>query len=133
MGQCTASRGDIIFVKPGHAETVSSAAFIALDVAGIALIGLGRGANRPTLTWSTTTSTITVAANDILVHNFLCLGTAATTFTAVAFNNANAVVANNFTVDSCEFRDAAATTGFIAIVTSGTTANQGDGLQQIPL
>jgi hypothetical protein len=128
VGQCVANRGDIIFVKPGHAETIATAAGIALDVAGIALVGLGRGANRPTLTWSTTTSTITVAANDILVHNFLCIGTAATTFVATAFSNANAVVANNFTVDSCEFRDNSATTGFVAIVTSGTTANQGDGL-----
>ncbi len=128
VGQCTAGRGDIIFVKPGHAETVSSAAFIALDVAGIALVGLGSGANRPTLTWSTTTSTITVAANDISLYNFLFIGSAATTFTATAFSNANAVVANNFTIDNCEFRDLDATHGFIACVTSGTTANQGDGL-----
>ncbi len=128
VGQCTAGRGDIIFVKPGHAETVSTAAFIALDVAGIALVGLGRGAARPTLSWSTTTSTVTVAANDITVHNFLFVGTAATTFTATAFSNANAVVAKNFTIDSCEFRDSDATHGFIACVTSGTTAAQGDGL-----
>lgn len=128
VGQCTAGRGDIIFVKPGHAETIASAAAIALDVAGITLVGLGKGNARPTLTWSTAASTITVAANDITVHNFLCIGSMATTFTVTAFSNANAVVANNFTVDSCEFRDQDATHGFIAIVTSGTTANQGDGL-----
>lgn len=128
VGQCTAGRGDIIFVKPGHAETISSAAFIALDVAGITIVGLGKGNARPTLTWSTAASTITVAANDITIHNFLCIGSMATTFTVTAFSNANAVVANNFTIDSCEFRDQDATHGFIALVTSGTTANQGDGL-----
>jgi hypothetical protein len=52
----------------------------------------------------------------------------ATTFTVTAFSNANAVVANDVTIDSCEFRDLDATHGFIACVTSGTTANQGDGL-----
>ncbi len=128
VGQCTANRGDIIFVKPGHAETVSTAAFIALDVAGIALIGLGKGASRPTLTWSTAASTITVAASSITLHNFLFVGSMATTFTVTAFDNANTVVANDFTIDSCEFRDLDATHGFIACVTSGTTANQGDGL-----
>jgi microcystin-dependent protein len=126
--QCTAGRGDIIFVKPGHAETVSTAAAIALNVAGVALIGLGRGSARPTLTWSTAASTITVAASNVTVHNFLFVGSAASTFTVTAFSNANAVVANDFTIDSCEFRDLDATHGFIACVTSGTTANQGDGL-----
>lgn len=128
VGQCTAGRGDIIFVKPGHAETISGAAFIALDVAGITLVGLGKGASRPTLSWSAAASTITVAANNITLHNFLFVGTMATTFTVTAFSNANTVVANDFTIDSCEFRDSDATHGFIACVTSGTTANQGDGL-----
>lgn len=128
VGQCVAGRGDIIFVKPGHAETIAAAAGIALDVAGITLVGLGKGASRPTLTWSTAASTITVAASNITVHNFLFIGAMATTFTVTAFNNANAVVANDFTIDSCEFRDQDATHGFIACVTSGTTANQGDGL-----
>ncbi len=128
IGQCAAGRGDIIFVKPGHAETIAAAAGIALDVAGITLVGLGNGASRPTLTWSAAASTITVAASNITLHNFLFIGAMATTFTVTAFSNANAVVANDFTIDSCEFRDLDATHGFIACVTSGTTANQGDGL-----
>lgn len=127
VGACTAGRGDIIFVKAGHAETISTAAFIVLDVAGISLVGLGMGSSRPTLSWSTTASTITVAANNITIQNFLFLGTTASTFTVTAFSNANAVVANDFCIEGCEFRDNSATTGFIACVTTGTTANQGDG------
>src|SRR5258708_10967775 len=126
--QCNGGRGDVIVVRPGHAETVSTAAGIILGVAGIAIIGLGYGSNRPTITMSATTSTITVTANDIAIQNFLFLGTAATTFTATCFNNANAVVATDFTIDNCEFRDSSATTGFIACYTGGTTANQSDGL-----
>ena len=128
VGACTANRGDIIFVKSGHAETISAAAGIVLDVAGISLIGLGMGSLRPTLSFSATTSTVTVTASNITIQNFLFLGTAATTFTATAFENTNAAVANNFGIENCEFRDNSATTGFIACVTSGTTANQGDGL-----
>ena len=128
VGRCTANTGDIIMVKPGHAETISGAAGITLDVAGVAIVGLGSGTNRPTITFSATTSTIAVSANNVSVQNILHLGTAATTFTATAYNNANAVVAREFEIKSCEFRDAAATTGFIACFTGGTTANQNDGL-----
>jgi hypothetical protein len=48
--QCVANRGDIIFIKPGHAETVSSAGAIALNIAGVAVVGLGVGSSRPTFT-----------------------------------------------------------------------------------
>jgi len=127
VGACTAGRGDIIFIKAGHAETVSTAAFVALDVAGIAIVGLGTGNSRPTFSWSTTTSTMTVAASNISIQNCLFIGTAATTFVATAFSNANAVVATDFWIENCEFRDNSATTGFVACFTGGTTANQSDG------
>lgn len=128
VGRCTANVGDIIMVRPGHAETISTAAFITLDVAGVAIVGMGLGTNRPTLSFSATGSTIAVSASNVSIQNFLFLGTAATTFTATAFNNANAVVAREFCIDNCEFRDSSATLGFIACYTGGTTANQSDGL-----
>src|SRR3990167_7067382 len=43
VSRCVADRGDIIFVKPGHAETIATATALAIDVAGVAVIGLGRG------------------------------------------------------------------------------------------
>src|SRR4051812_22097042 len=33
LAQCTAGRGDIIFVKPGHAETISTAAILLMNTA----------------------------------------------------------------------------------------------------
>src|SRR3990167_1161895 len=70
VGQCAANRGDIIMVRPNHATTVSSATGLALDVAGIAIIGLGVGANRPTITLDTaTTATIAVSAANISMQN----------------------------------------------------------------
>src|SRR3954465_1858829 len=41
VGQCSANQGDLILVLPGHAETVSAAAGLALDVAGITVLGIG--------------------------------------------------------------------------------------------
>ena len=38
VGRCTASRGDIICAKAGHVETVTAAAGVAMDVAGVATV-----------------------------------------------------------------------------------------------
>ncbi len=123
-----ASDNDIIMVKPGHAETVATAAGIVISKA-VAIVGLGSGSNRPTLTFSTATSTITVTSSNASVQNFLHLGGAATTFVATAYSIANAQVATGFTVENCEFRDVDATHGFVACVKVGTTANIADGLR----
>ena len=50
IGRCTASRGDVIAVMPGHAETLLTAGAITSDVAGVAIVGLGVGSLRPTVT-----------------------------------------------------------------------------------
>lgn len=69
IGKCTASKGDRIYVLPGHAETLTGAGAITADVAGISIIGLGNGTNRPTLTLSTTATTIAVSAANVLMSN----------------------------------------------------------------
>lgn len=72
IGQCVANRGDTIFVMEGHAETLSSAGAITLDVAGVSIIGLGTGNSRPTLTFSTlTTASFVSSANHVKVHNIV--------------------------------------------------------------
>lgn len=74
IGQCSANRGDVIYVLPGHAETVSTAAFIAIDVAGVSIIGLGRGSLRPTFNFTATSSTITMSAANCSLSNVLLTG-----------------------------------------------------------
>lgn len=75
VGKCTASRGDIIVVMPGHTETVIAAAGLALDVAGITIIGLGRGSLRPTIDFTTVVgASMTVTAANIAMDNFLFTG-----------------------------------------------------------
>ena len=51
-GDVVADRGDIILLAPGHAETISSAGAIDIDIAGVSIIGLGQGSLRPTFTFS---------------------------------------------------------------------------------
>ena len=124
IGRCTASRGDIIFVKPGHTETLSAASAIALDVAGVAIVGLGAGSLRPTITMDTvnTTPFVVSAANCSLVNllfvaNFLTISAAITVTTA-----------KDLTVESCEFRDTSAALNFANMVKSTGAANTADGL-----
>src|SRR4051812_34369402 len=50
IGLCVADKGTVIVVQPGHTETVSAAGGIACDVAGIYIIGLGAGTDRPQVT-----------------------------------------------------------------------------------
>lgn len=53
IGLCTASRGDTIYVAPGHTETVTGAAGVALDVAGVSIVGIGNGRLRPKVDFTT--------------------------------------------------------------------------------
>lgn len=130
VGKCVAGRGDIIFVRPGHTLTISSASILALDVAGIALVGLGRGTSRPTLTFTTAnTANIPLTASNILITNFLFVAnflSIASVFTATGTSTPK-----DFTLDNCEFRDTSSILNFVSIVTGNATANSMDGLTMV--
>jgi hypothetical protein len=99
VGLCTANKGDIIFAMPGHTETVSAAADIALDVAGITVWGLGNGTNRPTVTLDTAnTADIDVDAANITVRNIIFSANFADIAAAIDVN------ADDFTLDGCHFQ-----------------------------
>jgi len=72
IGQCTADQDDIIFVMSGHAESVIAAGGITCDVADVQIIGLGNGADRPTITFDTSTAaTIVMSAANVSFENFI--------------------------------------------------------------
>ena len=119
ISSCTANRGDIIFIKPGHAETISSATALAFDVAGVAIVGLGAGTKRPTFTLGTAaTTTIAVSADNISILNCRFIGnflsiTSAFTVAAAAY----------FTIDNCSFTDTSAILGFLSAVKTTVSTN----------
>lgn len=72
LALCKADRGDIIFCKSGHVETITAAAQIAIATSGVAIIGLGQGADRPTLTFTTSTAaSVTITANNVTIQNIV--------------------------------------------------------------
>ncbi len=50
---CTANNGDVIYAMPGHVETVTAAAGLALDIAGVTVVFLGEGDSRAQVTFTT--------------------------------------------------------------------------------
>src|SRR4051812_13860248 len=71
IGLCTANQGDRIYVMPSHVETISAAGGVALDVAGVEIIGIGTGAARPKVNFTATGSTFAVSAANCTVRNIL--------------------------------------------------------------
>lgn len=71
----TTLRGDMIYVMPGHVETVTAAAGLSLDKAGISIIGLGRGSLRPQINFTTVVGAdMDVDAADIWIENIRFTG-----------------------------------------------------------
>ena len=100
IGQCTASNGDVIFCMPGHVESVPAAASVALDVAGVSIIGIGRGSLRPKINMTTAVgASFKVTAANCLVQNLLFAGG------FDALTNPVDIRAADFTMLDCETRD----------------------------
>lgn len=89
VAKCTASAGDVILVMEGHVETLTGAAAIAFSVAGVTVIGLGNGLNRPTLTLATpTTTTMTIAGANVTIKNIRITSTVAALATVFSITGA---------------------------------------------
>ena len=127
IGRCTASRGDIIMVKPGHTETVSAAGGIAADVAGVAVIGLGVGSNRPTVTLDTaTTATVSVSAANFTFKNIIFTANFADIVSVFTLTTAK-----YFTVEDCYIKATATNMNFLYVVDTNATTADADGLALI--
>lgn len=114
VGQCGSAKGDIIFVMPGHIETISAASSLALDVVGITVVGIGSGAQRPTINYTTAIgASVTISAAGVRVLNMLFTCSFDAITAGVVISAADVVLQN------CEFRDI---TGFQPVLWILTTA-----------
>lgn len=102
VSQTTASAGDIIFVMPGHNEGIIADSAIDLDVAGISVIGLGNGDNRPTIDFDHADATFVIGANNVTVENMRFRASANAITVGVEIEDGVTYA----TVRGCEFGDA---------------------------
>jgi hypothetical protein len=107
VGRCTASKGDVIIVMPGHAENISAATSLVVDVAGISIIGLGWGGLRPTLSFTNTAGRIPVSAANVLIENLLCVGAVADIVSGIT------ITGDDVTLRNVEMRSGSAILEFL--------------------
>jgi len=121
IGQATASKGDVIYVMPGHAETASTdVELFDLDQAAISVIGLGDGDLRPTFTITHADATVVLGAAGCRISNLRFIGGVADLVTILSIEAAGA----GSVVDNCYF---GASTGKEALIAVLVTADA-DGL-----
>lgn len=119
-----AKENDIIVLKPGHAETISTATALSLSVANLTVLGIGEGSARPTFTLGTVVgATVNVTAANVTVRNVLFVANFLDI--AAAFTTTSAA---GLTIDQCEFRDTSAVLNFLAVVKTSTTDGAASGL-----
>lgn len=63
-----ASKGDIVVVMPGHAETLTAA--LTLSKAGVSYLGAGAGLLRPSITVNGTIDGISITGANVTIDNF---------------------------------------------------------------
>lgn len=110
INKCTANNGDQIWVMENHAETIASATSLVPDVAGVSIFGLGEGRNRPTLTFSATSSKIAVSGADVRISNLVFVAGISAVVVGVDVN------ADDFTIDNCEFNYSTTAYDFVIMV-----------------
>jgi hypothetical protein len=110
VNKTTASQGDVIVVLPGHAETIASATSLVIDVAGISIIGLGHGRNRPVLSFSATASRIPISADNVYVSGLVFLGAVADIVSGVT------ITGDDVTLSGCDFEVGSAILEFLQML-----------------
>lgn len=118
VGKCTANNADVIYVMPGHAENLTAADTIDVDVAGLTIQGLGENGLLPTLSTTAAAGSVTVAAANVTLRNLKILANFATgTTTGLTIG----VAADGLTLDGIVMRDTSAANEFLIHASVATT------------
>ena len=125
VGKCTANNGDVIYVMPGHAENLIAAATVDIDVAGVTVIGLGKGAARPTFTATVAAGAFKLNAASVRIENLLFLGGVDATTGLVRVVGADCAIIN------CEYRDSVGQATDVIITTAAADRLLIDGWRHI--
>jgi hypothetical protein len=96
----TAGKKVVGYVLPGHTETYSTTGTkMTADKAGVHIIGLGKGSNRPTITFGHADATWVISAANITIENILFVTSIDSVVTYGTISGAD------FKMIDCEWRD----------------------------
>lgn len=129
MGQVNNNKGDIIFVMPGHVETLTAAGtslgnggvFIGATLSNdIRIVGLGEGRHRPIFNYTTAnTASMNISAANVTLRNLVFTPTGFTGITA-AIN----VTGADFWMDNCEMQISTGTNAPVLGILTAATATR---------
>lgn len=104
INQCTGD--ETIYVAPGHAESISAADAIDIDVEGVSIIGCGNGSRKPTITYTNAAAEVVIGADNVYIENIRFLSSI--TEVLLGINVEDSV--DYFHIKNCDFVVEAATT-----------------------
>lgn len=117
-----ADNHDVVVVLPGHTETCTAAGSVTMSKAGVSVIGVGDGRQRPTVNYTTNAAAsfdITAARCRVENLTFTGMGVASVT------NMVNVkTAAADCTIRGCEFEHANATNQAANVILTDATANR---------
>ena len=105
-----ANNGDVIVCAPNHSETFGAGG-LAINVAGVAIIGLGVGSQRATFNFSKAASSANVSSAGVKLSNLRFIATTAAVAQGVILG------ANRIVVDRCSFDVSASANYFRKAIT----------------
>ena len=118
IGQCTANNGDIIFVMPGHTENLTAS--IAMDVAGVTVLGLGQAHTRPRLVYTGTGGIVTITADNCRWSNIVHDCSIAAVVSAISVSGPGTAAPTEHTeIDHCRFTFDATGVEFTVMIALG--------------
>lgn len=117
---CTANNGDIIFVAAGHNEALTGADGVDIDVAGVTVIGLGNGYDRPRFDYDNAAGEFVIGAASVAIYNLQFLPSVNIVTHAIDIENAGSYA----TISGCSFLngESAGTDEFVDAITASGTA-----------
>jgi hypothetical protein len=106
IAKCTANQGDKIFMAPWHAESeaVAATAVATMSKAGVDLIGLTQGNQRPTFTFTADDATFSVTAPNCRISGIKIVSGVAD----MAIGMTVSALGDGLQVDNCIFADGGA-------------------------
>lgn len=113
------SGNDLILVKQGHTETITSATGLVPDIDGLHIVGLGVGEDRPTITFATSTAAnIPISGDNVSISNIIFKCNIASQVAMVTTTGKHPRFHN------CDFREGSATG--LGLVKVGVADNDSD-------
>jgi hypothetical protein len=123
LTQAVTGRGDVIFIKPGHVETLGGVGVLTLSKDNTSVIGIGNYNTRPKFNMGTAaTTTFLISGANCFVSNLWMNANFAAVTTCFAVTGVGAHI------DNIRFTSQSAVLDFLTCVTASGAINTADGL-----